>query len=250
MKFSAASQSDIGLFRETNEDSFCQFEPDDDRIRSEKGVLFIVADGMGGHQGGEVASRLAVDFVKKFYYSFPENDPLRSLRHAFSEANRLIFERSLGDAALFGMGTTCTAMVLLRDKAYFAHIGDSRAYVCRNGDILRLTMDHTLVEEMVRSGLLSREDARIHPKKNVITKSLGTHEEIDVDTPSSPFDVKENDIFLLCSDGLTSFVRDENIKQTLEAFDPSKASQLLIDMANELGGRDNITVQVVKIDTV
>lgn len=249
MKFSAASLTHIGLFRETNEDAFCQFEPDDEKVRSEKGVLFVVADGMGGHQGGEVASRLAVEYVKQNYFSSDDPDPARALRHAFIEANQRIFEKSLDDSSLFGMGTTCTAMVLIENEAYFAHIGDSRAYVCRNGDILQLTQDHTLVEDMVRSGLLSSEDARIHPKKNVITKSLGTRENIEADTPASPFPVRENDIFLLCSDGLTSFVRDEAIKRTLEEYDPETASRMLVDMANHLGGRDNITVQVVKIET-
>lgn len=250
MKYSAASLSHIGLFRETNEDAFCQFEPDDEKVRSEKGVLFIVADGMGGHQGGEVASRLAVEYIKRNYYSSDDPDPLLSLRAAFLEANRHIFEKSLDDSSLFGMGTTCTAMVLIQNKAYFTHIGDSRAYVCRNGDIVQLTQDHTLVEDMVRSGLLSSEDARIHPKKNVITKSLGTHEMIEADAPSSPFPIRENDVFLLCSDGLTSFVRDDEIKKTLESHNPKEASQLLIDMANSLGGRDNITVQVIKVESM
>ena len=249
MKFSAASLSHIGLFRETNEDAFCQFEPDDDEVRAKKGVLFVVADGMGGHQGGEVASRLAVEFIKQNYYSSDDPDPVQSLKSAFLEANRRVFEKSLDDSSLFGMGTTCTAMVLIGNEAFIAHIGDSRAYVCRNGDIIQLTRDHTLVEDMVRSGLLTSEDARIHPKKNVITKSLGTHEEVEADTPSSPFVAKESDVFLLCSDGLTSFVRDNDIKKTLETHDPPKASQLLIDMANRLGGRDNITVQVIKIES-
>jgi serine/threonine protein phosphatase PrpC len=250
MKFLAASLSHIGLFRETNEDAFCQFEPDDESVRAQKGILFIVADGMGGHQGGEVASRLAVEYIKRIYYSLEDTNPQRALQRAFKEANRLIFEKSLDDSSLFGMGTTCTAMVLIDSDAFFAHIGDSRAYVCRNGDILQLTQDHTLVEDMVRSGLLSSEDARIHPKKNVITKSLGTHEEVAADTPSSPFEIRQNDIFLLCSDGLTSFVREDEIKATLESNEPPKASQKLVDMANQQGGRDNITVQVIKIESI
>lgn len=247
MKFEAASLSHIGLFRETNEDSYCQFEPDDTALRRRRGVLFIVADGMGGHQGGEVASKLAVESIKQYYYEASAPDPIEALKAAFQEANKIIFEASLDDASLFGMGTTCTAMVLIGGNAYFSHIGDSRAYVCRNGDIEQLTRDHTLVEDMVRSGLLSSEEARFHPKKNVITKSLGTHEEAETDTPASPFRVKRDDVFLLCSDGLTSFVRDEEIKLVLETKDPEEAANALVDRANNLGGRDNITVQIVKI---
>ncbi len=247
MKFKGASLSHIGLYRETNEDSYCQFEPDDEALRSKRGVIFIVADGMGGHQGGEVASKLAVDSIKEYYYAAPESDPLEALKAAFQTANKIIFDASLEDASLFGMGTTCTAMALIGSNAYFSHIGDSRAYVCRNGDIEQLTRDHTLVEDMVQSGLLSSEEARFHPKKNVITKSLGTHEEAETDTPASPFPVKRNDVFLLCSDGLTSFVRDDEIKLVLETNEPEEAAKVLINRANNLGGRDNITVQIVKI---
>ncbi|MBI4720155.1 MAG: Stp1/IreP family PP2C-type Ser/Thr phosphatase [Chitinivibrionia bacterium] len=247
MKFKAASLSHIGLFRETNEDSYCHFEPDDETLRRERGAMFIVADGMGGHQGGEVASRLAVEIIQEYYYASPSTDPLQVLKDAFQSANKTIFDASLEDAGLFGMGTTCTAMVLVGGSAYFMHIGDSRAYVCRNGGIEQLTRDHTLVEDMVRSGLLSSEDARFHPKKNVITKSLGTHEEAETDAPASPFSVKPGDVFLLCSDGLTSFVRDQEIKLFLESNEPEEAAKHLVDRANQLGGRDNITVQVVKV---
>jgi serine/threonine protein phosphatase PrpC len=247
MKFKAASLSDIGLYRETNEDSYCEFEPENEELRKKRGVIFIVADGMGGHQGGEVASKLAVDNIKERYYAAPGANTIDALRDAFHAANKVIFDSSLADASLFGMGTTCTAMTLIGNEAFFMHIGDSRAYVCRNGDIVQLTRDHTLVEDMVESGLLSREEARFHPKKNVITKSLGTNEDAEVDAPASPFHVKKGDVFLLCSDGLTSFVRDEEIKLVLETKEPTEAAQALIGLANDLGGHDNITVQIVKV---
>ena len=149
MKFKAASLSDIGLYREMNEDSYCEFEPENEELRKKRGVIFIVADGMGGHQGGEVASKLAVENVKERYYAAPGTNAIDALRDAFRTANKVIFDSSLEDASLFGMGTTCTAMTLVGDEAFFMHVGDSRAYVCRNGDIEQLTRDHTLVEDMV-----------------------------------------------------------------------------------------------------
>jgi serine/threonine protein phosphatase PrpC len=243
----AASMTDTGKVRQKNEDSYGCFEPRDPRIQESKGSLYIVADGMGGHKGGEVASRLAVDSIRTQYYAAGIDDPAVALVEAFQEANQLIFQKSQSDESLAGMGTTCTAMVVLADYAFFAHVGDSRAYLFRQGDLRQITQDHSLIGEMLRSGLISREDARTHPQRNVITKSLGAQASVQADTPSSPFALEEGDVFLLCSDGLTALVANEEITEALHAPNSAEACNRLIELANRKGGTDNITVQVIAI---
>jgi len=247
MKLEVASLSHIGQVRQRNEDALGHFEPVENAVREDKGSMFIVADGMGGHRGGEIASKLAVDTIVSSFYASKGNDTLPSLQQAFSDANKVIIEKSHEDVSLFGMGTTCTAMVIKKDKACFAHVGDSRAYVLRDGELQQLTEDHSLVGEMVRSGILSDEDARHHPRRNVITRSLGTHEEIPADTPASPLRLAAGDVFLLCSDGLTSLVDPGEIEAILASNPPRRACDELVDLANEKGGKDNITVQVIRI---
>ena len=247
MKLEVASLSHIGQVRQRNEDALGHFEPAEKAVREDKGSMFIVADGMGGHRGGEIASKLAVDTILSSFYASKENDTLPSLQQAFSDANKVIIEKSHEDVSLFGMGTTCTAMVIKKDEAYFAHVGDSRAYVVRDGELEQLTEDHSLVGEMVRSGILSEEDARHHPRRNVITRSLGTHEETPADTPASPMRLAAGDVFLLCSDGLTSLVDPGEIEAILASNPPRRTCDELVDLANEKGGKDNITVQVIRI---
>ena len=146
-------------------------------------------------------------------YERHETELTKRLGESFGEANRRILQRSSNDADLFGMGTTCTTMVIRNSEAYFAHVGDSRAYVLRGGELLQLTEDHSLVGEMVRSGILSNEDAQRHPKRNVITRSVGTHEDMAPDFPSTPYSLADGDVFVLCSDGLTSMVNDSEVKR-------------------------------------
>ena len=248
MKLEFASLTDIGQIRQKNEDSVGRYQPEDAKDLAEKGSIFVVADGMGGHRGGEIASELAVETIVSLYYASPGDDPTKTLSECFAEANRRILEKSTTEAELFGMGTTCTTMVVRNGQAYFAHVGDSRAYVLRNGDLLQLTEDHSLVGEMVRSGILSNEDAQHHPKRNVITRSLGTHEDLLPDFPSTPYAISEGDVFLLCSDGLTSMVSDEHLKRVVGSFPPREACRELVDLANANGGKDNISVQIVKIN--
>jgi protein phosphatase len=210
-------------------------------------MLFIVADGMGGHRGGEIASKLAVDTVIASFYASDEKTPVAAFKKAFSEANRVIIEKSREDVALFGMGTTCTALAIRPGEAYFAHVGDSRAYILRGGELKQVTEDHSLVGEMVRSGIISDEDAKVHPRRNVITRSLGTHEELETDTPDSPLPLIDGDVFLLCSDGLTSLVDEEELEVVVGANSPREACDRLVELANAKGGKDNITVQVIKV---
>lgn len=247
MRLEVAALSHIGLVRQRNEDALGYLEPPEAVIREARGSVFLVADGMGGHRGGEIASQLAVDTIISSYYESKEVDPAKALDHAFKEANRVIIEKSWSDVSLHGMGTTCTAIVVRRDEAYVAHVGDSRAYLLRDGDLEQLTEDHSLVGEMVRSGILSDDDARFHPRRNVITRSIGTHEELFVDVSKEPLGVADKDVFVLCSDGLTSVIPDSDLKAALESNSPGKACEALVDLANENGGKDNITVQVVRI---
>jgi serine/threonine protein phosphatase PrpC len=242
-----ASITDTGRVRHKNEDSYGCFEPLDPQIQDSKGSLYIVADGMGGHKGGEVASRMAVEAIRSRYYAAGANDPAVALVEAFQEANQLIYQKSQSDESLAGMGTTCTAMAIVAEFAYFAHVGDSRAYLFREGELRQITQDHSLIGEMLRSGMISREDARTHPQRNVITKSLGAQVSVQVDTPSSPFACEEEDVFLICSDGLTAHVANQEIAEALRAQTSAEACSRLIDLANQKGGTDNITVQVIAV---
>ncbi|HEY7544407.1 MAG TPA: Stp1/IreP family PP2C-type Ser/Thr phosphatase [Blastocatellia bacterium] len=245
-KIVASVFSDPGCVRETNEDSGRHFEPDDAELLATKGSLFIVADGMGGHSAGEVASRMAVDLISRFYYE-NSDEPQEALRNAFLEANREIHRTSLADENLAGMGTTCTALVVMNHAAIAAHIGDSRLYLVREGQIYLMTEDHSAVMEMVKRGWLSLEEARHHPDKNVILRAMGSHPEVEVSIWDAPFPVRVGDRFMLCSDGLYDLVEDEEIRQIVTASDPSGACETLIAMAKERGGHDNITVAIVSL---
>jgi protein phosphatase len=238
--------TDPGCVREINEDSGRYFHPDDADLLSNKGLLFIVADGMGGHSAGEVASRMAVECISRFYYE-DSDDPIESLKNAFQGANREIHRASLKDSGLAGMGTTCTALVLRNGSAISAHVGDSRLYLVRDGQIYLMTEDHSAVMEMVKRGMISLEEARHHPDKNVILRAMGSHPEVEVTIWDSPFPVRVGDSFLLCSDGLYDLVEDEEIRRMVVSLDPTSACQTLIAMARERGGHDNITVAIVNL---
>ena len=247
MRLEVAALSHIGLVRQKNEDALGYLEPSEIKVRETKGSVFLVADGMGGHRGGEIASQLAVETIISSYFGLRETDPAEALDRAFKEANRIIIEKSQSDVSLHGMGTTCTALVFRGGKAYLAHVGDSRAYLFRDGKLDRLTEDHSLVGEMVRSGILSDEDARFHPRRNVITRSIGTHEDLLVDVSEEPIELEKGDVFVLCSDGLTSLVGESELRTVLEANAPGSACAALVDLANDHGGKDNITIQIVKV---
>jgi PPM family protein phosphatase len=241
-----ASLSDRGRVRLNNEDAHGQFVPETTAEVEERGVVFVVADGMGGHRGGEIASRIAVRTILAFYTADSGTDRAIALTRAFHEANQTIIQEAVSDSTLFGMGTTCTALALHQGRAYFAHVGDSRCYLVRRGKILQVTNDHSIVGEMVRSGILSDEDARTHPKRNVITRSLGAQPDVMAETPES-IELEVGDTFLLCSDGLTGYLSDIDLSVVLATHAPEEACKILVRMANEQGGRDNITVQVITI---
>jgi serine/threonine protein phosphatase PrpC len=242
-----ASLSDRGKVRLNNEDACGHIVPGTPVELAEKGAVFVVADGMGGHRGGEIASRIAVRTILAFYSADGEQDRSQALAFAFREANKTIIEESVADSALFGMGTTCTALALHAGRAFFAHVGDSRGYMLRGGVIRQVTNDHSIVGEMVRSGIISDEDARHHPKRNVITRSLGAQEDTAADVPTSPLSIQAGDVFMLCSDGLTTYLSDQDIAAILSEYRPEEACRKMVGLANEAGGRDNITVQVVAV---
>jgi serine/threonine protein phosphatase PrpC len=229
-----AGFTDPGRKRRRNEDSFVIDPP-----------LLAVADGMGGAQAGEVASRLAAAAFREFH-DVDDLDPEERLAAIIQEANRRIYERAAGDAQVSGMGTTITAALVGGDALVIGHVGDSRAYRLRSGRFEQLTDDHSLVADLVRSGRLTPEEADAHPQRSVITRALGTDREVDVDTVVVP--VEAGDLFLLCSDGLTTMIEDDEIRDVLSATrDLEQAGKGLVKAANKAGGEDNITVVLFRL---
>ncbi|MDT7806963.1 MAG: family protein phosphatase [Acidobacteriota bacterium] len=242
----ASVQTDKGCVREINEDSGRFVHPSDTAQLAARGSLIIVADGMGGHSAGEVASQMAADVVSHLYYE-AEGTPAEALRHAVEEANRRIHAAAAEDESKHGMGTTCTALVLAGAQGLAAHVGDSRLYMLRANRLYQLSEDHSAVMEMVKLGLISKEEARTHEDKNVILRALGTSPEVEV-SMIEPFGLREGDHYLLCSDGLYDLVRDEEIAAVLtESEDIHAAGERMIALAKERGGHDNITVGIIAI---
>jgi PPM family protein phosphatase len=229
-------KTDTGRQRRDNEDSAYVRAP-----------LFVVADGMGGAQAGEVASALAVEEFRRPLTQ--DSPPERRLADRVHEANRRIYETSLTDHEHRGMGTTLTAVYLDDSDLAVAHVGDSRAYIFRDGELSRLTQDHSLVEELVRRGKLTEEQAAEHPQRSIITRALGIEDEVQVDTWTYP--MRDGDVVLLCSDGLTSMIGEAQIAAVLASeADMERAAERLIAEANDAGGRDNITVVLFRLEDV
>lgn len=235
-----------GCDRELNEDCSRHIHPGDPKTLAAKGVLTIIADGMGGHSAGEVASRIAVEVIARVYYE-DSGGPEAALEKAFHEANRKIYEASLSNQGRKGMGTTCTALVLRNGSALCAHVGDSRLYLIRGGQIYVMTEEHSVVMDMVRRGLISPEVARHHPDKNLITRALGSDRQVKVSAWQQPFPVRPGDHFLICSDGLYDMVEDEEMKRVALGDEPAAACGKLIALARQRGGHDNITVGIVRV---
>jgi PPM family protein phosphatase len=228
VRIQVGSATDIGRVRERNEDSLLVDPP-----------LYVVADGMGGHRGGQVASQVALETLEGL-----AKEGRGSLADHVREANRAIWDRSVEDERLSGMGTTLTAARIQGTDALIAHVGDSRAYLLRDGALRRLTTDHTLVDRMVKSGEITEEEADVHPHKNVLTRALGTDELVEVDEDS--VSLVDGDRVLICSDGLTGMVTEDQIQAILDhSDDPQQAADRLVKAANRAGGVDNITVVVL-----
>jgi PPM family protein phosphatase len=227
VKISSAVATDVGRAREANEDAYLARDP-----------LFVVADGMGGHVAGDIASATAIETIERQWDGSADPDALTVM---IKDANRSVYEKAEGDPELQGMGTTCTAILVDADRAHVAHVGDSRAYLLRDGEFTQVTEDHTVVGRMEREGKLTKEEAARHPHRNVITRALGI--EVDVDVDTWELELTEGDRLLICSDGLNGMLDDSDIRQILmQEGDPNGAVQRLIDEANAAGGEDNITV--------
>ena len=247
-RYRCAARTDVGMKREHNEDSF---------LVNEDLGLYVVCDGMGGHAGGETASRLAVQTIERellsaklraedpFASTAPlENTPLAgALREAVEGACAAVFRTSRANPELAGMGTTCISLLVHGTKALIGHVGDSRAYLVREGDVHQLSEDHSLVNEQVRAGLLTEEEARHSRLKNIITRSVGFEEDVLVDVIG--IETHPGDKFLLCSDGLSNLMTNEEIRDALLQNDLDAVPEKLVQLANERGGDDNITVVAV-----
>ncbi|MDP4115258.1 MAG: Stp1/IreP family PP2C-type Ser/Thr phosphatase [Bacteroidota bacterium] len=234
------NRSDVGRVRKANEDYFGTFKGD-------FGTLVVVCDGMGGHKGGSVASRVAVEVIKSHFESLgTEFDPKEELKNALIKANATILQKAAEDSELTGMGSTAVLLLIQEEVCYYAHVGDSRIYHIRSKEIKQITKDHSLVQQMVDAGMITEDAAKNHPKKNVITRALGSEGNSEPEV-SEELPLCKNDKFLLCSDGLTGFVEDNEILKVAEKYPPQAACEKLVDMANERGGKDNITVQIARI---
>lgn len=243
MKITYSGKTDKGRVRKANEDYFAN-----EKI-NENEYLFVVADGMGGHQAGDVASRLGTLTFIDVYKSLRANDEsiIDVMQQSIKEANATILAKASADLSKKGMGTTFSALVISKMKAYIVHVGDSRIYLIRDDEIRKITTDHTFVEKMMEEGRLSEEEARNHPQKNILYMSLGARESF-APIVINDLDVNNGDFFIMCSDGLNNMVSDDMIKDySLSNRSPKDLVEGLIKLANERGGTDNITIQAIQV---
>ncbi len=250
MKIEYFGMTDVGRKRDKNEDSLL--------VNGDLGV-FVVADGMGGHQGGEIASRIAVKTVEDTIsqvvrdpeatiatdMAFDRSHPGELLKYAIRVASGKIYDEACNTPHLKGMGTTVVSLYVKDGKGFVAHAGDSRAYLARDGEMKQITADHSLVAEQLRAGFITRDEIKNHKYKNIITRSVGFQGDVEVDL--NQWETKKGDRFLLCSDGLSNLVDEAELKRVLCGSSPKNACKRLIEAANLKGGDDNITVVIVSI---
>jgi PPM family protein phosphatase len=242
----AASLTDVGRQRTNNEDSYLYWEPDSDEEFRRKGRLAIVADGMGGYEGGQEASRLAVETVHHVYeHAFGAN-PQETLLEAFQSAHQSIQRYALEHPQFYGMGTTCTALSIVDRQLHFAHVGDSRLYHIRGENISRLTRDHSFVGRLVETGVVRSEDAESHPQRHILTAALGSGRDVAPHAPDRPLPLEDGDTLVLCTDGLWGLIGDRELAQSTQAA-PAEACLRLVGTALDRGGPDNITVLVLRV---
>ena len=228
----SAFRTDVGKVRANNQDA---------PIVSEKLRLYGVADGMGGHKGGEVASTSARDdLLRELEGKTPS---VAALSGAIEEVNRQIYHQQEHDDALTGMGTTLSVLWMSDNFVYIGHVGDSRVYLLRDGEFKQMTLDHSLVEQLVREGVLTEEEAQNHPMRNIITRAIGTDESVEVDVVVE--ERSKGDLWLACSDGLHGLVDDRQMRDALRQYAPEKAADVLLKAALDAGGRDNVTLVIV-----
>ncbi|NIP39362.1 MAG: Stp1/IreP family PP2C-type Ser/Thr phosphatase [Candidatus Dadabacteria bacterium] len=244
--FISYGNSDVGRVRTNNEDSYLYKTFSIKDNGAPDAFLMVVADGMGGHAAGEVASAKVIEELdNNIDVESLENLPY-ILKEIIAEANEKIFQISAENSDLNGMGTTCTAMIYYNEQVHLAHVGDSRAYLIREKEISRLSKDHTVVQELLEAGTITEEKARTIPERNILLRAVGTSQQLEVDV-YPPLDAVGGDIFLLCSDGLTEYLYEEEIQETIASFPLENVCDELIRIANDRGGADNITVQLAML---
>ena len=243
MKVKYYVKSDIGKVRSANEDYFINEKLDKNEY------IFVVADGMGGHNAGGVASELgALTFINQYKYQRKKKKSIiDSMFFSIKEANETIYKKSLSDPKKSGMGTTFSACVISNMKAYIVHVGDSRIYLIRDNDIKRVTTDHTFVEKMLEQGKITDQEALHHPQKNILYMSLGVQKSLEPEIIDD-FNIKDEDVIVMCSDGLVNTVTNNQMKKFSLIYNPQESVEKLIKLANKNGGTDNITVQVIRIN--
>ena len=243
IKLKVHSKTDIGLVRQSNQDFVIN------KIFSKSIAWSIVCDGMGGAKAGDIASKTAATEISEFLetsLSKETTDDIRQLHlEAVKHANKTIFQNAYINEELTGMGTTVVISMIHEGYLHTSHVGDSRAYLIRNNIITQLTVDHSVVQEMIKNGEITENEAQKHPRKNLITKALGVNKTVTCDYNRTK--IQKNDIIMLCTDGLTNYLSSEKIKNILLENDLENGVDILVDQAKDLGGNDNITVSVIEI---
>lgn len=240
IEFEHFSATDQGQLRSQNEDAFGSSQ-------SPLGHVFALCDGMGGHVAGEEASRLAIEHSLAAMKNITDQSPENALKQAIEQANRAIVKHAAQKPQLRGMGTTIVLVLIAREQLFYAHVGDSRLYVFTKDELFQLTKDHTQVQQLLDMQVLSHAQAREHPRRHVLTQAVGTESHIDVSVCQRPVKAEHNDIFLLCSDGLTDMVAETEIETVLrENTHISAKGEKLVRLANEYGGNDNITLTLIE----
>lgn len=242
------SATHVGNRKDKNEDYFSYNVPEDESM-PKKGLLFVLADGMGGRAGGAEAARTAVDAMMEAYYSDKASNIPKSLKNAFLKANREVISKGDNERNLQGMATTLIAVVLKKDKMYFANVGDSRGYLISDNEMLQFTEDHSIVAGLLKAGYITEEEAPTYPGGNVITRAIGINEELKVDAPEQSRKIRPGEYVMLCCDGLHKEITDdEMLKVFQEVKEPSGICENLVEKALSNEGDDNITVLIARID--
>ena len=244
------SATHIGMEKKENQD-YCAHHIPEDGVDHKKGILLALADGMGGYTGGAIASRVAVDTLMEIYYKDASDNIVESLKTAFLKANAEVIAKANENVETERMGSTLTAVVIKKTKLYYAHVGDSRGYIIDENEISQITEDHSFVASLVKAGAITKEAARTHPERNLITRAIGLETELTVDASLIDRQIKKNLYILLCCDGLHGVVSEEAIFSAVSQFkEPDIISEKLVEAANQNGGPDNITVLTARIDKV
>ncbi len=245
LDYRAVAITDVGSVRDSNEDHLVFIRPFDTAIRDSHGCLALVADGMGGHSHGEIASQMAADIITRHYFD-TNYSVLEALRRAFEKANKSIFQKAVKNPSLKGMGTTCTAVILQQNQLYLGHVGDSRAYLLKGDRTLQLSNDHTLVQHLLDTGRITQEESLSHPQRNIVTRAMGTAAKVKADFALLSLQFEVGDKLLICSDGLYEYIKAPELQAIIQRNKLNEASHALIELAKQRGGHDNISVLIVE----